>query len=54
VVDETANKEKLDIKFSFQPENPQSLMNILADMGLSLTREQRKINMLVLYKQQSL
>lgn len=54
VVDETGNKEKLDIKFSFQPENPQSLLDILAGMGLRLTKEQREISMLVLYKQQAL
>lgn len=49
-IDETGNTEKLDIKFSFQPENPQSLIDILTGMGLSLTKEQRNITMLVLYK----
>ncbi|EHQ25071.1 redoxin family protein [Mucilaginibacter paludis] len=51
VVDETGNAEKFDIKFSFQPENPQSLLNILAGMGLGLTKEQREVNMLILFKQ---
>jgi thiol-disulfide isomerase/thioredoxin len=46
VVDETGNHEKLDIKFSFQPENPQSLLDILAGMGLGLRKEDRKIDML--------
>jgi thiol-disulfide isomerase/thioredoxin len=50
-IDETGSKEKFDIKFSFQPENPQSLLGVLADMGLGLTRQQRQIDMLVLYKQ---
>lgn len=50
VVDETGSKDKFDIKFSFQPENPQSLLDILAGMGLGLTKEQRQIDMLVLYK----
>ena len=50
VVDETGNNEKLDIKFTFQPENPQSLFDILYGMGLTLTKEQRKIDILVLYK----
>jgi uncharacterized protein (TIGR03435 family) len=52
VVDDTANKEKLDIKFSFQPENPQSLTDILTGMGLGLTKEQREVDMLLLYEQQ--
>jgi len=51
VVNETGNLEKFDIKFSFQPENPQSLLDILAGMGLNLTKEQRAIDMLVLFKQ---
>lgn len=50
VKDETGNTEKLDIKFSFQPENPQSLLDILSGMGLGLTKEQRQVDMLVLYK----
>jgi thiol-disulfide isomerase/thioredoxin len=54
VVDETGSLEKLDIKFSFQPENPKSLLDILAKMGLGLTKEQRQVDMLILYKQQVL
>jgi uncharacterized protein (TIGR03435 family) len=50
VVDETNNKEKLDLKFSFQPENPQSLLDILAGMGLGLSKGEQKIDMLVLYQ----
>ncbi|RYF73465.1 MAG: DUF3738 domain-containing protein, partial [Cytophagaceae bacterium] len=50
VIDQTHRPEKLDIKFSFQPENPQSLLTILAQMGLSLTREQQPVDMLLLYK----
>lgn len=48
VVDETQNNEKLDIKFSFQPENPQSLITILDKMGLALAKESRKVDMLLL------
>ena len=50
VVDETQNHEKLDIQFSFQPENPQSLTTILTDMGLTLVKESRNVDMLLLYK----
>ncbi|MFD2937550.1 redoxin family protein [Spirosoma flavum] len=52
VIDETRNSEKLDIKFSFQPEDPKSLLAILSEMGLSLVKEQRKVDMLVLYNPQ--
>jgi len=51
VVNETGNLEKFDIKFTFQPENPQSLLDVLAEMGLGLTNERREIDMLVLFKQ---
>ncbi len=50
VIDETKSTGKFDIKFSFQPENPASLTQILTDMGLSLEKQQRKIDMLVVYK----
>lgn len=48
VIDETNSKEKFDIKFSFQPENPASLTQVLNDMGLVLKKDQRKVDMLVL------
>ncbi|QQL49939.1 redoxin family protein [Mucilaginibacter ginkgonis] len=54
VVDKTGNIEKLDIKFTFQPEDPQSILDILSTMGLGLTKEEQEINMLVLYKQAAL
>jgi uncharacterized protein (TIGR03435 family) len=47
IIDETTNQEKFDIKFSFQPENPASLINVLTNMGLSLEKQLRKIDMLV-------
>ncbi len=50
VVDETGSKDKFDIKFSYQPENPRSLLDILSGMGLGLNIDQRPVNMLVLYK----
>ncbi|MCY1518905.1 Thiol-disulfide oxidoreductase ResA [compost metagenome] len=50
IIDETNNSEKLDIKFSFQPEDPASLAKILNDMGLSLEKTTRQIEFLVLYK----
>lgn len=50
VVDETHNADKFDIKFTFQPENPESLKKILTDMGLSLEKNSRMIDMLVLYR----
>lgn len=49
VVDETQNRELLDIKFSYQPEDPKSLPAVLSEMGLSLTTERRTIDMLVLF-----
>jgi thiol-disulfide isomerase/thioredoxin len=53
VVNETNVSGKFDIKFSFQPENPASLTTILNDMGLSLEKQERKIDMLILYKQKT-
>jgi uncharacterized protein (TIGR03435 family) len=50
IIDETHNKEKLDIKFSFEPENPASLGKILNDMGLGLEKTKREVEFLVLYK----
>lgn len=49
VVDETQNTSKFDIKFSFQPEDPESLKNVLADMGLTLEKTRKKINLLYLW-----
>lgn len=48
VIDETANTEKLDLKFSFQPEDKNSLLQILDEMGLGLKQETRQINFLML------
>ena len=50
VIDETLNKEHFDIRFSFQPEKPETLTAVLNDIGLSLERDTRKIDFLVLYK----
>jgi thiol-disulfide isomerase/thioredoxin len=50
-LDSTVNHDKLDIKFTFQPENPQSLTDVLAGMGLVLKKQQCMVPMLVLYKQ---
>lgn len=49
VVDETGNSEKFDMSFSFQPENPASLIQVLTDMGLGVEKQERKIDMLVVY-----
>ncbi|TDO20756.1 redoxin domain-containing protein [Pedobacter duraquae] len=51
VEDETGNTEKFDIKFSFQPENPQSLLDILASMGLGLSKQERLLDVLYIYEQ---
>ncbi|MCJ0743256.1 redoxin family protein [Pedobacter montanisoli] len=48
VLDETGNQEKFDIKFSFAPEDPQSLTKILSNMGLRLEKAHRKIDMLTI------
>lgn len=49
VVDETHNTLKFDIKFSFQPEDPESLTQVLADMGLKLEKTKKKIDLLYLW-----
>ncbi|RZK42316.1 MAG: DUF3738 domain-containing protein [Pedobacter sp.] len=49
VLDETANKENFDVKFSFQPENPESLTEILSSMGLVLKKAKREVEFLILY-----
>ncbi len=51
VVDETGNRELLDIKFSYQPEDPASLPAVLSSMGLASTKERRTVDMLVLFKE---
>lgn len=48
VIDDTRNREKLDLHFSYQPENPASLLTALSAMGLSLIKEERPIDMLIL------
>jgi hypothetical protein len=50
VIDETQNKGFFDIKFSFQPEKPETLIAVLNDMGLTLEKATRKVGFLVLYK----
>ncbi|MDN5287012.1 MAG: hypothetical protein JWR38_3286 [Mucilaginibacter sp.] len=50
VIDETQNKGFFDIKFSFQPEKPETLTTVLNDMGLTLEKATRKVDFLVLYK----
>ncbi len=49
-IDETHNLERLDIQFSWRPEDPSSLFESLQALGLSLTKERRIIPVLVLYK----
>lgn len=49
VLDETGNGEKFDIDLSFQTENPQSLNNALKNMGLSLIKVERKVDMLLVF-----
>ncbi|HYK75349.1 MAG TPA: redoxin family protein [Daejeonella sp.] len=51
VIDATGVNKKFDIKFSFQPESPESLIKVLNTIGLSLERSKKKIDMLVLFKQ---
>lgn len=48
VIDETLNSEKFDIKFSFDAENPQSLIDVLNQMGLGLEQKHRAIDFLEL------
>ena len=49
VVDETGREDLLDIRFSYQPEDPKSLPAVLSAMGLSLEKEQHTVDMLILY-----
>lgn len=49
VVDDTQNRDLLDIKFSYQPEDPKSLPAVLTEMGLSVVKERRTVDMLVLF-----
>lgn len=49
VVDETNNTKKFDIKFSFQPEDPETLTQVLSDMGLKLEKTKKKIDLLYLW-----
>lgn len=50
VIDETKEDRKFDIKFSFQPENPNSLTQVLNEMGLRLVKDTKEIDILLLYK----
>ena len=50
VIDETGNQTKYDIKFTFQPENPQSLTDVLTNMGLQLDKQQREVDLLMIYE----
>jgi thiol-disulfide isomerase/thioredoxin len=50
VKDETGSTAWFDIKFNYQPENSQSLTDILENMGISLTKQQREVTLLQLYK----
>lgn len=49
VLDETQNTEKIDIKFSFQPEDPASLTHALENLGLALEKVKRKVDMLYIW-----
>lgn len=48
VIDESGHNEKLDIKFDFQPEDKNTLLKILNDMGLGLKRHTRTVSFLFL------
>jgi len=50
VVNETGNNNKFDIKFSFRPEDPETLTAILEGMGLALVKEQRSVDILNIYR----
>lgn len=48
VVDETGSDQLYRFDFSFEPENPDSFFEALADMGLQVKKEKRTIEILVL------
>ncbi len=50
VINQTGDLGKYDIKFTFQPENPESLLKILDGMGLKLEKQTQNMDMLWLYK----
>jgi uncharacterized protein (TIGR03435 family) len=47
VVDETGNKTRYDIEFTFMPEKQGDLQNTLKNLGLILIKEERMIDMLI-------
>ena len=48
VLDETSTDQVYEIDFSFDPENPDSFTQRLAEMGLMVKKETREIDILVL------
>lgn len=48
VLDETADGQRYQIDFSFEPENSNSLLEALERMGLEVKKERRSVDMLVL------
>lgn len=50
VVDETGSRDKFDIRFSFEPENPKSLPDVLKTMGLILIDAKRPVQVLKITK----
>ncbi|MEM6804476.1 MAG: redoxin domain-containing protein [Bacteroidota bacterium] len=52
VVDETGDEGLYDIDFSFQPENPQSFKEALANLGLTYKKGVRKTEVLILSKKE--
>lgn len=51
VLNETGLPGTYDIKFSFRPEDKQSLLSVLAGMGLGVEKVKKEVEMLYLYKE---
>ena len=53
VVDETGEEGLFDIQFAFDPEDPETFKQAMADLGLAYEKEKREIEVLILYEEDS-
>ena len=53
VVDETRDEELYDIQFAFDPEDPETFKQAIADLGLAYKKAEREIEVLILYEEDS-
>ena len=53
VVDETGEEGLFDIQFAFDPEDPETFKQAIADLGLAYEKAEREIEVLILYEEDS-